>query len=102
MFNIITLIYQMNYFRIKKQLNKTPIVPMQQESFDNILIKVQDVDQDTHSMNLVKDEFFIETKEMYFNAMQRTIVENTIVTPNVKGLENEPSGSPPKELEYLI
>lgn len=89
----------MNYIRIKRQLSKTPIVPMQQESFDNILIKVRDVYRDNANMNAVKDEFFVETKDMYFQAMQRTIVENTIVTPDVRGLENEPRGRPFKELE---
>lgn len=89
----------MNFYRIKSHLNKTPIVPMQQESFDNILEKVHDVYRDNANMNMVKDEFFVDTKEMYFQAMQRTILESTIVTPSVNGLENEATGRPPSELE---
>lgn len=89
----------MNYFRIKRQLSKTPIVPMQQESFENILEKVRDVYRDTVMMNQVKEEFFVDTKEMYFQAMQRTILQCTIVTPEVKGLENERTGPPYKEQE---
>ncbi len=74
---------------------------MQQESFDNILEKVQDVYRETHTMVRVKDEFFVDTKEMYFQAMQQTILENTIITPLVKGLENERTGAPPREPEYF-
>lgn len=83
-------------------MKKAPIVPMQQESFDNILEKVEDVYRDNFNMNRVKDEFFIDTKEMYFQSMQKSILENTILTPNVKGIDDEKIGTPPKELEYII
>lgn len=89
----------MNFYRIKRQLNKTPIVPMQQESFDNILGKVRDVYRDVPMMNQVKEEFFVDTKDMYYQAMQQTILENTIVTPQVKGLENERMSRTQKEPE---
>lgn len=89
----------MNYYRIKQQLNKSPIVPMQQESFDNILEKVRDVYRETAMMIHVKEDFFVDTKEMYFQAMQKTIAQNTIITPLVKGLENEILDAPHKDIE---
>lgn len=92
----------MNYYFIKSQLNKSPIVPMQQESFDNILDKVYEYyDERNINMIRVKDEFFVDTKEMYYESMHKSILQNTIITPPVKGLENEKFGSPPKELELV-
>ena len=89
----------MNYYFLKKQLNKTPIVPMQQESFDNILKMVQDCYESNPTTNNVITGVFEETKQIYFDAMQKSIIQNVLVTPDVKGLENELHGGPPKETE---
>lgn len=90
---------KMNYIFLKKQLNQTPIVPMQPESFENILDMVHDCYQDNKNMNTVVTEFFSETKEMYYEAMQKSVVQNVLIAPKIKGLENEISGPPPKEPE---
>lgn len=84
---------------LKKQLNQTPIVPMQQESFQNILDMVQDCVRDNKNLNSVITEFFDDTKKMYYDAMQKSVIQNVLVAPKVRGLEYEISGPPPKEPE---
>ncbi|CAF0708408.1 unnamed protein product [Brachionus calyciflorus] len=92
---------KMNYFFLKKQLSETPIVPMQPESFDNILAMVHDCYQDNKNMNRVVTEFFEDTKKMYYEAMQKSVVQSFLIVPRVHGLENEVLGSPPKEPEGI-
>ena len=75
---------------------------MQPDSFENILKMVQDCYQDSPSMNHVIEEVFDETKQIYMEAMQKSIIQNVLITPDVRGLENETHGAPPKELEYLL
>ncbi len=75
----------MNYIFLKKQLNKTPVVPMQEESFQRILEKVQDLYHNNAAMNNVVDSVFKDTKQIYFEAMQKSIIENALIQPDVKG-----------------
>ncbi len=89
----------MNYYFLKKQITKTPIVPMQQETFERILDKVQDSYQNTSEMNQVVEEVFKSTREMYNDAMQRSIIQNVLIAPEVKGLESERFGPPSKDQE---
>lgn len=91
----------MTYFILKNQLSQTPIVPMQKESFDNILALVQDCYQNIKSMNDVIEEVFTETKQVYYEAMQKSVLQNVLIVPKIKGLENENFGPPPKEPEYV-
>ncbi len=81
---------KLNYHFLKQQITKTPIVPIQQETFERILIKVQDCYQNTPSMNLVVEAVFKDTRDMYNEAIQRTVIQNVLKAPDVKGLENEP------------
>ncbi len=89
----------MNYHFLKNQLKRAPIVPMQQESFENILIMVEDCYQNNMKMNQVIDDFFSDTKQMYHDAMQKSVYQNILQTPNVKGLENDKIDAPKKDLE---
>lgn len=82
---------------LKKQLNQTPIVPMQAESLNNIFAMVRDCYRDEKNMNRVKNEFFAETKKMYYEAMHKSVAQNVLIVPRVKGLENEVLGSPPRD-----
>ena len=70
---------------------------MQQESFDNILKLVQDCYRDVKSMNDVIEEVFSETKKVYYEAMHKSVLQNVLIVPKIKGLENELFGLPPKE-----
>lgn len=79
----------MNYHFLKKQITKTPIVPIQQETFERILHKVQDSYTNTPDMNRVVETVFQDTRDMYNDAMQRTVIQNVLKAPQVKGLENE-------------
>lgn len=90
---------KLNYMFLKKQLNQTPIVPMQAESINNIFYLVRDCYRDDKNMNRVKNEFIEETKKMYYEAMHKSVAQNFLIVPKVKGLENENLGSPPKEPE---
>ena len=80
-------------------MSQTPIVPMQQESFDNILALVQDCYRNVKSMNDVIEEVFKESKQVYYEAMQKSVLQNVLIVPKIKGLENENFGLPPKEPE---
>jgi hypothetical protein len=80
---------RMNYYYLKNQIYLTPIVPMQQDSFENILRMVQDSYIDNKEMNRVVNDIFDETKTMYHESMQKSIIRNTLRKPNVKGLEDE-------------
>ena len=91
----------MNYYFLKKQITKTPIVPMQQETFDRILQKVQDCYQNNAEMNRVVEDVFNNTREMYNDAMQRSIIQNVLIAPEVKGLEAERFGTS-KDLELIL
>lgn len=84
---------------MKNQLNKTPIVPIQQESFESILTKVQDKYEDKPHLNKVVKEVFADTKLMYHEAMQKALIQSILVAPNVKGLENEYSNFMTKDPE---
>ena len=84
----------MNFHFLKKQLNYTPIVPMQSVSFDNILRLVQDCYVDNINMNTVIEEYFNDTKIMYHEAIQKSVIQNSLIAPNVRGLENEVISSP--------
>ena len=74
-------------------LNNTPIVPMQQESFNRILMKCQDQfvknENNSERLNKVIDVLFNDTKLMYYEAMQESLVKSVLIPPNVKGLEQE-------------
>lgn len=87
----------MNFYFLKKQISQTPIVPMQEESFENILTLVRDCYRNTKSMNDVVDDVFTDTKQMYHEAMQKSVIQSSLITPNVKGLESDVIGIPPKE-----
>lgn len=84
---------------LKKQLNQTPIVPMQAESINNIFYLVRDCYRNEKNMNRVKNEFIEETKKMYYEAMHKSVAQNFLIVPQVKGLENENVGLPSKEPE---
>ena len=84
---------------LKKQLNKTPIVPMQPESYQRILAKVQDLYQNNSVMNAVIDQVFTDAKQIYYEAMQKSIIQNAIIAPDVKGLKNEERSKPNKDPE---
>jgi len=79
----------MNYYFLKKQLVKTPLVPMQQESFENILSLVHSFNQNNKNLLEVVETYFEETRHMYDEAMQRSIIQSVLVAPDVRGLENE-------------
>ncbi len=72
---------------------------MQQESFDHILALVKDNYRNVKSMNDVIEEVFSETKKVYYEAMQKSVLQNVLVVPKIKGLEGEVFGLPPKEPE---
>jgi hypothetical protein len=48
-------------------------------------------------MNEVVDDVFTDTKQMYHEAMQKSVIQSSLITPNVKGLESDVIGIPPKE-----
>lgn len=87
---------------LKKQLNKTPIVPMQPESYQRILAKVQDLYQNNPVMNAIIDEVFTDAKQIFYDAMQKSIIQNALITPDVKGLKEEYHGTPKKDPEYAF
>lgn len=89
----------MNYFYIKNQLHKTPIVPMQQDSFENILAMIPEKYQQSPKMHRIIDNVFEETKVVYAEAMKKSVVQSVLLAPKVKGLENEKAGPIPKEPE---
>jgi hypothetical protein len=89
----------MNYYFLKKQLVKTPLVPMQQESFENILSLVHGFNQKNKNLLEVIESYFEETRHMYDEAMQRSIIQSVLVAPEVRGLENELRSPLPKEPE---
>lgn len=91
----------MNYHFLKKQITKTPIVPIQTETFDHILAKVEDCFTNTPSMNRVVTEVFEDTKSMYNEAMQKTVIQNVLIAPNVKGLEDEQTRTGSNDQEGL-
>lgn len=64
---------------------------MQEESFRNIIYMVQDCLKDNPQQNQIVNEVFDETKIMYEDAMQRSIMNSSIIKPDVKGLESEPA-----------
>jgi hypothetical protein len=75
---------------------------MQQSSFDNIFSLVQDCYVENRNMKNVVEEYFEETKVMYHEAMHTSVVQNSLIAPKVKGLEQEAIASPPQDLEYEI
>ena len=79
----------MNYHFLKKQITKTPIVPIQQETYERILHKVKDCYQNNNAMNKVAETVFEDMKDMYNEAMQKTVIQNVLIAPDVKGLETE-------------
>ena len=72
---------------------------MQPSSFDNILRLVQDCYVDNKNMNDVIEEYFNDTKIMYYEAIQKSVIQNSLIPPNVKGLENEKVSSPMQDIE---
>jgi hypothetical protein len=47
----------------------------------------------------VIESYFEETRHMYDEAMQRSIIQSVLVAPEVRGLENELRSPLPKEPE---
>ncbi len=74
---------------MKEQLKKTPLTPVQQESFNRILMKCSDQYEDKPNLNKVVDDIFVDTKIMYSEAMKKSLVQSILIPPDVKGLENE-------------
>jgi len=62
---------------------------MQQESFENILSLVHGFNQNNKNLLEVVETYFEETRHMYDEAMQRSIIQSVLVAPDVRGLENE-------------
>lgn len=87
----------MNYFYIKNQLQKTPIVPMQQESFENILNMVPEKYQIQPKMRKIIEDVFEEAKIVYSDSIKKSVIEGVLLAPKVKGLENEKAGPPPQD-----
>jgi len=48
-------------------------------------------------MNHVVDEVFTETKQIYYEAMQKSIIQSALVMPDVKGLKDEANPGKPKK-----
>jgi hypothetical protein len=92
---------QMNYFYLKHQLHKTPIVPMQAESFENILDMIPEKYQKSPKMRKMIENVFEETEKVYHEAMKKSVVQSVLLAPKVKGLENEKAGPIPKDPEYV-
>jgi hypothetical protein len=91
----------MNYFYLKNQLNKTPLTPMQQESFEHILNMIPKKYQDNLMLRKIIDSSFEETKLVYAEAMKKSVLHNVLIVPKVRGLDNEKSGKPTNESEYV-
>lgn len=89
----------MNYHFLKKQITKTPIVPMQQDTFERILHKVEDTYQNNKSMNHVVETVFEDARNMYNKAMQQTVANSVLIAPDVKGLEAEQVATKSKDVE---
>jgi len=51
-------------------------------------------------MKNVVEEYFEETKAMYHEAMHTSVVQNSLIAPKVRGLEQEAIGLPPLDPEY--
>ncbi len=92
----------MNYFYLKNQLNKTPLTPMQQESFENILNMIPKKYQDNTMLRRIIDSSFDETKLVYAEAMKNSVLHNVLVVPKVKGLENEKQSKSLLESEWVF
>lgn len=90
---------KMNYHFLKKQITKTPIVPMQQDTFERILHKVEDTYQNNKTMNRVVETVFEDARNMYNEAMQQTVTRNVLIAPDVKGLEDEQIATKSKDVE---
>ena len=67
---------KMNYHFLKQQITKTPIVPIQSETFDRILAKVEDCFTNTPAMNRVVTQvirFNVFESDFYLNKFQLVI-----------------------------
>lgn len=74
---------------------------MQPESFERILAKVQDLYQNNAVMNNVIDNVFIDAKQIYYEAMQKSIIQNALITPDVKCVSKEVDSHKKKEPQGL-
>jgi hypothetical protein len=84
---------------LKNQLQKTPIVPMQAESFESILNMVPEKFHKNPKMRKIIDNVFEETEKVYHDAMKTAVIQSVLLAPKVRGLENEKAGPEPREPE---
>ncbi|XP_019624138.1 PREDICTED: dynein heavy chain 12, axonemal-like isoform X1 [Branchiostoma belcheri] len=86
-----------NYIYLRKCVENGPVVPLQQEWLDSILSMVPQRLQSTPFSREKIQTLFSEVDKDYQASMKKSMVQQVLVKPGVKGLDQEVSGPPPQE-----
>ncbi|KAL5014779.1 hypothetical protein ScPMuIL_009049 [Solemya velum] len=88
---------RLNYQFMKKCVESGPVTPMQKEWAHQILkLLPEPLRTAAYLKEHIKD-LFEEVKGDYKNSMKKSMIQQVLVKPDVKGLEDEEAGPPPEE-----
>ncbi|XP_064606960.1 dynein axonemal heavy chain 12-like isoform X2 [Liolophura sinensis] len=91
----------LNYQYMKKCVQQSPIIPMQQEWFDNIISLIPPRLRLTSQLRDVIQELFEEVSTDFEGSMKKSIVQHVLVKPEGRGMDSDDPGQPPSEPEGL-
>ncbi|XP_055503511.1 dynein axonemal heavy chain 12 [Leucoraja erinacea] len=88
---------RLNYLFMKRCVESSPVVPIQQQWLDSILTRVPPSLREGKVRELIVRDLFEEVTKDFEKSMKRFLVRSVLVKPEVKGLEYEDSEPLPQE-----
>nr|XP_026690532.1 dynein heavy chain 12, axonemal isoform X1 [Ciona intestinalis] len=85
------------YMYMKKCVESGPVVPIQDEWLQSILMKIPPHLKVSKQQNQRINEIFEEVKIDFEASTRKSMVQHVLLKPSVKGLDNEQAGPPPVE-----
>ncbi|XP_006892348.1 PREDICTED: dynein heavy chain 12, axonemal [Elephantulus edwardii] len=92
----------LNYMHLKQCVESSPIVPIQQEWLDNILMLIPKSLKEGKEREELVESLISEVSSDFENSMKRYLVRSVLVKPSIKWLEDEggPLPESPLGLDY--
>ncbi|KAM9226992.1 LOW QUALITY PROTEIN: dynein axonemal heavy chain 12 [Leptosomus discolor] len=78
-----------NYLFMKKCVQSNPVVPIQQQWLMSVLTLVPQSLMEGKDRELLAEKLLGEVKRDYEMSMRRCVVQNVLIKPDIKGLEDE-------------
>ncbi|XP_059163826.1 dynein axonemal heavy chain 12-like isoform X1 [Physella acuta] len=88
---------QLNYRFLKSCVESGPVEPMQHTWQEGILKMIPEHLKHGRVLHHLMQELLTEVKALFETSMRKSMAQHVLITPSVKGLEDEVAGPPPEE-----